>query len=105
MLSQIDVAPEQQPAASSLASVASVHKLAELAQPKAATEPATSNIQCSRSSTLALASVAASSPSLSAFENAPSMAASEPAAAYDSASGEQHSQPSSLQSVACFPPV
>ncbi|CAL5218518.1 g205 [Coccomyxa viridis] len=85
---QIDVAPEQQPAASSLASVASVHKLAELAQPKAATEPATSNIQCSRSSTLALASVAASSPSLSAFENAPSMAASEPAAAYDSASGD-----------------
>ncbi len=87
MWSQVDVAPESQPAASSLASEASVHKLAELAQSKAATEPATSNVPCSRSSTLALGSVAASSPSFSAFENAPSMAASEPAAADDTASG------------------
>lgn len=105
---QVDVAPEQQPAASSLASAASVHKLAEMAQSKAATELPASDALCSRSSTLAPASLAASS--LSAFENAFSLAASEVAAATDATSGSRHLH-MYLQLAAvplpccCFPPV
>ena len=78
------MAPEQQPAALSLASAASMHKLAEMAQAKAAAELPASDALCSRSSILALASLAAPSPS--AFENAFSPAASE-AAATDATSG------------------
>ena len=85
MCLQVDVAPEQQPAASSLASEASVQRLTELTQAKAAAELPASNTLCSRSSTVALASIAASSPS--AFEGAASMAASEPAAADNATSG------------------
>ena len=84
--SQVDVAPEQQPAASSLASEASVHKLAELTQAKAAVEQPASNTLCSRSSTLALASNATSSPS--GFEDAPSLEASESAVADDAKLGK-----------------
>ena len=82
------MAPEQQPAASSLASAASHQKLAELTQPKAAAEVPASDALCGRSSAFALASNAASVPS--AFEDAPSTAATEPASADDARSGELH---------------
>ena len=53
---QVDVAPEQQPAAASVATETNMHKLAELTQAKSATEPAPSGTLRSRSSTLAPAS-------------------------------------------------
>ena len=53
---QVDVAPEQQPAAGSAATETNMQKLAELTSAKAATEPAPSGMLRSRSSTLAAAS-------------------------------------------------
>jgi len=77
------VAPEQQPAVSSLASEASMHRLAELTQPKAVTEPADSSTLASRCSNPALASLPASAfgSAQSAHEDALSRAPSEPGAA------------------------
>ena len=80
---QVDVAPEQQPAASSVASETNMTKLAELTQPKAATEPAPSSTLRSRSSGLALGSAPAS-----VYEDAPSRPASEPGALEDATSGD-----------------
>ena len=75
---QVDVAPEQQPAAGSAATETNMQKLAELTSAKAATEPAPSGMLRSRSSTLA----AASDP-----EETAQQASSEPGAAGAASAG------------------